>query len=440
MFTFVLAGEGGTSRLHYDPHASLLTGEEGRSVDLGRVGFGYVESPIESVRAAIVGPSRPLPKGGAARRIKIQLGLACNLACAYCSQSGQESDGGGGTLEVESFLDRLPSWFDGGDNGKGLGVRFEFWGGEPFVHWKKLRRLAPAIRSLYPDAQFGIVTNGSLLDEEKIDFLDRLGFGVGISHDGPGQAVRGLDPFADPRKAVPLLALYRRLAPQGRISFNCVLHRNNHVLPEIRAWFVERTGDPDVPVVTEELVLPATPGGLALSPANEAEHRELRRHLFEGMTHWEGLCWSTVNGKISGFFRSLAERRSSGSLGQKCRMDRPDHLAVDLSGNLLTCQNVSASLEGGRHRLGSVERICEARLTAATHWSLREECPRCPVVQLCAGSCMFLEGSLWRRACDNAFTYNLAVLAASLWFLTGMRLVGIEGDPIRRDGITSIDF
>jgi hypothetical protein len=48
---------------------------------------------------------------------------------------------------------------------------------------------------------------------------------------------------------------------------------------------------------------------------------------------------------------------------------------------------------------------------------------------------MFLEDDLWTQACDNSFTHNLAVMAASLYWLTRLVLVEIEGPVIRRDGL-----
>jgi hypothetical protein len=48
---------------------------------------------------------------------------------------------------------------------------------------------------------------------------------------------------------------------------------------------------------------------------------------------------------------------------------------------------------------------------------------------------MFLEDDLWTQACDNSFTHNLAVMAASLYWLTRLVLVEIEGTVIRRDGL-----
>jgi hypothetical protein len=79
--------------------------------------------------------------------------------------------------------------------------RIEFWGGEPFVYWKTLKPLAEGVRTLYPKARFNIITNGSLFDQEKIDWLYNLGFGVGISHDGPAyEAGRGADPLLEPEQ------------------------------------------------------------------------------------------------------------------------------------------------------------------------------------------------------------------------------------------------
>ena len=116
------------------------------------------------------------------------------------------------------------------------------------------------------------------------------------------------------------------------------------------------------------------------------------------------------------------------SLGQKCGLDRNDTMAVDLKGNVYTCQNTA---DDG-HRIGHVDALDDVRLTTATHWSLRDECKRCPVVQLCKWACMYLEGEYWNRACDNSFTYNIALLTGALWMITGKVATAIDG-PMRRD-------
>ncbi|MDD9921680.1 MAG: SPASM domain-containing protein [Boseongicola sp.] len=196
-----------------------------------------------------------------------------------------------------------------------------------------------------------------------------------------------------------------------------------------REWFIKATGEPSVVVGTEELLLPYDPAGLMLSPSTVDEHKQVRLALLGEIMDGSALAVSTVWMKLQDWFNSLAQSRPASTLGQKCGMDREDNIAVDLKGNVYTCQNTGDAA----HKIGHVDDVNEVRLTKATHWSLREECRRCPVVQLCKGACMYLEGEYWRRACDNSFTYNVAMLTGALWMITGKIATAIDG-PMRRDG------
>jgi uncharacterized protein len=109
-------------------------------------------------------------------------------------------------------------------------------------------------------------------------------------------------------------------------------------------------------------------------------------------------------------------------------MDEEDQLAVDLAGNVMTCQNTGAK---GKHGIGSVKDLDAVRLDTAWHWSHRDTCSHCPVLQLCKGSCMFLEDELFAQSCENEYRYNTAVLAGVIKYVTGCELERIEGD-IRR--------
>lgn len=278
-----------------------------------------------------------------------------------------------------------------------------------------------------------MVSNGSLLDEAKIDWLDRLGFGIGISHDGPAMKYRGPDPLNDPHKRAMLRLLYDRLAPQHRVSFNAVLHRRNMSLTAARRHIAKALGVPeaDLPMVTEEVLLPYDENGKRLSLRNETEGRAFMDAIFWEAVRGESMSVSTIRDKITGFFRQLAEGRPAAVLGQKCGMDDPARLAVDLKGNALTCQNMSADT---KHRIGHVEAMEDIRLDTAYHWSTRAECGNCPVLPLCQGACLFLEDDLWRCARDNSYWHNLGVFAAAIYWLTRLVLVEIEGPP-RRDGL-----
>lgn len=430
MFDITLADQDGRHRhLRYDPLASRLADAgSGRPVDLAPVGIAY-DAQAQWPASPAVSAAMPGRKSRRPRQINIQLGLKCNYACSYCLQRFQPDHDEGRLADIDRFLAGLDDWFDGDATSE---VEFKYWGGEPFLYWKKLRPLADALRSRYPRARHTIVTNGTLLDTYKNAWLDETGAIVAISHDGPGQTQRGADPFEDPLKAAAILDLYDRLAPQGRISFNVVLTAQHHDLDAIHAWFAERLPGRMVHLSIENIVLPYHEEGMQAGLRDEAAQQQLIQSLFRSMVAGEGRAFHTVRRKLDDFYRSLAEGRSAAALGQKCGMDRPDQIAVTLKGDVLTCHNVSptaAMADGRSHRIGSTADLDAVALDTATHWSLRDKCRVCPVLQLCKGSCMYLEGEAFEAACANEFAYNTALLMAGLWSLTGQVPVAIERMP-----------
>ena len=370
--------------------------------------------------------------------LEIQLGLSCNYECTYCSQRFVPRSDETNKDDVEPFLEELPNWFQPTDN-----VRVEFWGGEPFVYWKTFKPLAEGIRKLYPHAQFGIVTNGTILDLEKNDWLDKLGFTVGISHDGPGYHVRGLDPFDNPEQLEMILDLWRRLSPKSRMSFNAMIHKDNPSRAAVVAWFNEKLGF-DVPIGEGGFVDPYDEGGASVCLTEQADHINYRNSSFGELRQGKGSNIDAARRKINDFIQSITTRRPGTALGQKCGMDKPDNLAVDLKGNALTCQNVSSaatSFNGESHLLGNVKDFENIKLKSATHWSHRDECPNCPVLQICQGSCMFLAGDMWKLACDNSYSDNIPFFMSAWEILTGTIPYYIDGDLAedRKDIIGSVN-
>lgn len=423
--------------LRYDPFTShAFWDHTGEDFDLSHLGVTHRDKLKEWGVAHPISPDAPAGKSRTPKSIKIQLGLKCNYACTYCNQRSQPHDGDGNPRAVDAFIRNFPKWFDLGD---GTGVTIEFWGGEPLVYWKTLKPLAEGIRALYANAEFNIITNGSLLDREKIDWLDAIGFGVGISHDGPAyEAGRGADPLLDPEQLRWIRYAFDVLAPAKRIGFNCVLSTQNMSLVAVRDYIAHHLGvaPEDVPLTTEEILLPYEDGGVSLSLLDATHAKRLTHVTFYEAIMGMSMSVSTVESKAKDFLKSIADQRPASSLGQKCGMDREDNIAVDLNGNVMTCQNTSPLT---KHNIGHLNAFDTIRLRTAHHWSTRQECVKCPLVQLCRGACLFLEGDLWKKACDNSFAYNLGILAASMFFATGMILVGVRGHDLRGSGATSVD-
>lgn len=413
-------------RFVYDNTTSELTDGDGNpvNIDLDLSSKRWAESQVFS-------PDNPATKTNVIKKLKILLGLACNYSCDYCSQRFvPHAMDEGGVDDAQAFVESMDNWCTLSDD-----ATIEFWGGEPLVYWKKLKPLAELLRVKYPQAQFSIVTNGSLLNAERNQWLDELGFSVAISHDGPGQSWRGPDPFQDDEIAWAIHDLYERLYPKNRILFSVMLHRNNYHRGEIQSWFQERFGD-DVAIGEGLFVDAYDEGGLALLPSTQAEFYAIRRVLFDDIMAKRATRFMSVRHKIDDFLSAIKQARSASQVGQKCGMDRPDNIAVTLLGDVVTCQNVSPSAiapNGQPHKIGDVSDLTSVALNTANHWQTRDECSKCPVLQLCKGGCMFLQDESWDRSCEAAFNDNIVFFCVAFSFATGYIPIHIDGPhPTRR--------
>lgn len=123
-----------------------------------------------------------------ANRLVLVVAKPCNLACKYCftplAYSGPDCDPDLMSSEVAHqavgiFLRLLPD---------GL-ASIQFFGGEPILNWDVIENtvqhaghVSRLVGRKLPS--FTIVTNGTLLDESKVDFLARHAFLVTVSLDG----------------------------------------------------------------------------------------------------------------------------------------------------------------------------------------------------------------------------------------------------------------
>lgn len=374
-----------------------------------------------------VSSDNPLGKSSP-RTLKIQLGLSCNFTCEYCSQRFVPHQDEGNPDKVAGFVAGLDGWVTTPPE------RIEFWGGEPLVYVKTLKPLAEAVRAKYPDAGFFMVTNGSLLTKDLNQWLDDMGFVIAISHDGPGQHVRGPDPLADPDTKEAILDLWNRLGSKNRISFNAMLNKHNTSRAAIQKFFSDLLGVPNPPIGEGDVIDAYDEGGAANSFDHE-EAVEFRKQAFGEIRSGLASSFSTVSKRVVDFVETLRTGKPDRAVGQKCGMDSPDNLTVDLNGDVITCQNVSAAATnpaGVPHKMGNVSNMSEVKLAAATHWSHRDECPKCPMLHICKGSCMFLSGPLWEASCNNSFANAVPIFAAAIEYLTGNVPMAIEG-PQRED-------
>jgi uncharacterized protein len=416
--------------VNYDSLSSKLTWPDDSNVVIDSV----AQPPSEQIK---------IEKGKENLQVvKIQLGLSCNFECDYCSQRFVPHADSTNPEDVQPFVENMSAWFEGGEDGLGKGVTFEYWGGEPLVYWKTMKPLVEAINKKYPNCRNLMVTNGSLLDLEKNNFLENYNFVIGISHDGPGQFVRGPDPLDDPESRMAIIDLYKRLAPRNLLSLNAMVNSKNNSRENIQLFFEKLIRDDLGEEYLKYLVIGEggfvdayDEGGMANSLLDGEEDIKFRNSSYLEIRDLKAGRFTIINDKIKQFVEGIGFGKRLETVPQKCGMDRNDNIAVDLNGNVLTCQNVSAvsaNPSGISHHIGHVSDLKNIEVKTATHWSDRSECPMCPVVHICKGACMFLTGELWEASCNNAFSDNITIFANAIELMTGHIPIYIHG-PQRED-------
>jgi len=382
--------------------------------------------------------NNPLKKSKLITHLKIQMGLSCNYSCDYCSQKFVERAPETSKKDIDAFLEKLEVLeFD-----EARGLKVEFWGGEPFVYWKTMKPLAEAMKEKFAGwknkPQFSVITNGSILTDDIIDWLMMMNFSVSISHDGPGQSVRGPDPFDDPEQKKRLIGFYRMMTRLKKgISFNPMMNSKNKSRKEVYDWFVDMIGDPNIQLGEGGIVDAYDEDGITNSLQTKSEHFEYRRTAFADIYTTQGkIGFVNILSKIDGFASDILNNKNAKFLGQKCGMDQEDVLAVDLRGNVMTCQNVSSletSKNGESHLGGTLDDYDNVKITSSTHWSNRKECGSCPVLHICKGACMFLDKKFWDISCANAYSDNVALFALSIQNITGYIPTLIKQDDLPLD-------
>lgn len=415
----MLGKDGEVVPLFYDQHTSRLLDKDGfQAVDYTNNPF-YDQEPGQARPFIAVDYDQPGRKVREITKLKIQLGLGCNYSCAYCLQALQvQKAAASSTRDASEFIANIDNWVASPEGMQ----KVELWGGEPLLYWKKIEILVPALKEKFPNARFSIITNGSLFTREIIDQLKAWDFSVTMSHDGPGHSIRGEDPFEDPAKFA--LIQYAQKTFHPRFSFNAVLTPKSHDVNAVIDWFQDYF--PGCNVGFEGVVhsYASDPSSIFSIEQLNAFSDVLSRQLADG----SALRSPMLMQKLQRAVKSIVNQHSSEALFQKCGMDMPEYLAVDLKGNVMTCQNVGAN---GNHKIGHVDDFENIALNTSKHWSKRPECQSCPVLQLCQGACMYQGGDNWTHSCNAEFAYNLAFFRAALFVLTGRWLLGFSGDIIR---------
>ena len=326
--------------------------------------------------------------------LDITFGLNCNFNCQYCSQrpfrgkaySAKPSD-------VEPFMAMLErNKIEVNPDGKVF-----LWGGEPLVYWKTIRKIVPLLRKRYPSQQFEIITNGSLLTKEKIDFFNKHNVVVSVSDDGINnnrceaaiEAAHKNDKLYEYAAQTMKTKFFIGVVPaMGNADVIKIIDTIKKRIPSIQRIYTENVvrcfTDENRDGLSAEMMYRLSDNDLKL--LHDSRFISVVENYFDG------------DKPRSTFRLSLAAGIQVVEKAQ-CGVGSGNMLCVNLKGDIYSCHIFASSgLE-----LGHLDNLDEAVIRWHTSFNNRRMCKDCVLLSLCRGDCSRMSDSAHDMSCENRY-------------------------------------
>ena len=150
-------------------------------LELQRAGLLFSDDDYLDPEAAMA-----LPKAAVVKALCLHVSHDCNLRCKYCFASTGDFGTGRKIMEFETAKKAIDWVIE--KSGKRRNIEVDFFGGEPLMAMETVKRTVEYARSLekkYDKVfRFTITTNGVLLNDDTIDYINREMSNVVLSLDG----------------------------------------------------------------------------------------------------------------------------------------------------------------------------------------------------------------------------------------------------------------
>lgn len=340
----------------------------------------------------------------------------CNLRCTYCCYSGLYE--GNRTHSSKSMstedIDRTLSFIH--KNAKGDNLHIAFYGGEPLVNYDVLRYAIAKAKEMWQETvSFSITTNGTLLNDERIEWFISHHIELHLSvdgtkafHDRHRVDASGNGSFAKVYQALKYIREYHN---------DCMAHvQIQMTIPSFE----------DIPEIAEswhndECLKDIQPSKIsALAPnfskrVNRLDfdsqiafysnllslyhsHKDwlvLKAFLFQQISYWKD--------------RPIVE--TEGKMPMSTCLPLTNKLFIDTQGKIAICEKFS-----DEYRIGDVTigiNWDEANRLTRTYYNVRKErCAICPAVRMCdlCLSSVSFTPEQWNILCHNERVHHKATL------------------------------
>lgn len=311
----------------------------------------------------------------------------CNLRCEYCF-AGTGDYGTGKRMHMDFKTGKKAMDFLLENSGDRENLELDFFGGEPLMNWDVVKQLVEYGRSKEKEFgkrfRFTITTNGILLDEEKMDFINKEMSNVVMSVDGRKEVNDRV------RKRVDGTGCYDNI--MGK--FKTLAQKRNYENYYVRGTFTKYNLDFAEDVlhlynegfdqISVEPVTSEASASYALTekelPAVFSEYERLAEIILE----------HDRQGKHFNFFHFMLDLDQGPCAIKRLRGcgSGNEYVAVTPDGDIYPCHQFVGydDYKMGNINEGTFSRDIKNRFAAAHIYS-KEECTKCWARFYCSGGC-----------------------------------------------------
>ena len=322
-------------------------------------------------------------------QIDMNLSDICNLTCKFCYTRG-----GHGKTYNREHIDKTFNWMftqfeNASPRQKEQGLRVTIYGGEPLVEWVHLKEIIPAMKQEAirrgTRIGFSIVTNMTLLDEEKLDWLMANNVGIHPSIDGCAPAQDACRIFKDGKGSSTIVYENARRLLSRTKGRSCRMTVTPETAKYMYASVVFLAKD-----IGFETVNAVMAGGIDWSDADitviEEQVKVLTDWWMDEMRQGNHYSLYHLRNMFMGIW-SAQRRRGLCSAGVS-------HAVVDTMGNIFPCHRFANFQSKPEYLMGTLDTgitnrtLFDALRTYDLALANKERCQNCIAVMGCHAFCI----------------------------------------------------
>lgn len=301
--------------------------------------------------------------------VYVMLGAACNMRCRHCIEVKMPRLKKVVSPEVLEYLKLLTST---------KRLKLVFFGGEPLLYKEQLHTIVEAVEG---NADVTVITNGSYLTDDDVEWMNTNNVAVAFSNDGPLTHLTGRDNLLENPAFVERFLKLKRKGIEG------VIHAYSQDFQAVLEYFEEKA--PGVPVYLGDLVVTQLCPDDYVCYDQETLRRNEERIVAETEKMLEGKPFNYSFVDLAARKASIAMARLKGTLKNGYACGVIGHtLNIDLQGNVFLCHACDV-------KLGTIfDPLCDLQKRShdiAEQTRKQDEdakgCTTCEVNCFCAGKC-----------------------------------------------------